>query len=145
MAITRQTQKDIGSYEAKFLGPFTMRQSIFFGVGAVISGFFGYCAYKTGADIQTIFMIIFLIMAPFVLFGWKKMYGMKMEDFLISYYFYHFKAPAIRKFEIESTLDKIPDVKPEETGETEEKSKKNKTKKQSAATHKEDPDYPSYK
>ncbi len=140
MAATRQTQKDIGSYEAKFIGPFTTRQSIFFGVGALFAAFFGYSAFKMGADAQTCFIIVALIMVPFVLFGWKKMYGMKMEDFLISYYFYHYKAPAVRKYETVSDLDKIKiEEKSEDAG------KKKKKAKAVKVTHKEDSNYPSYR
>ena len=36
MAISRKTQKDIGQYEPKFIGPFTGRQSAAVGIGGAL-------------------------------------------------------------------------------------------------------------
>ena len=46
MAVTRRTLKDVGSYEAKFIGPFTIRQSVCLGIGVIPAAFVDYLLYN---------------------------------------------------------------------------------------------------
>jgi len=110
MAISRKTQKDIGNYEAKLLGPFTTRQCIFLAIGIVPTFLIDYILYTIGVDMYTLFGISFIIMAVpcFFAFGSSLTYDMKPEDFIKDYYHYHILAPRIRKYETE-TLDDVLD------------------------------------
>lgn len=108
MAVHRKTQKSLGSYDAKFLGPFTMRQSICLGIGMVPSVLIGYTEYKSGFDLGIIFLTVVIIMAIplFFAFGEKITYGMKPEDFAKQYYIYRIQAPKIRMYKT-NTYDDI--------------------------------------
>lgn len=110
MAISRHTQKDIGNYEAKLIGPFTTRQIIFLAIGLVPTFLVDYVLYTLGVDTYTIFGITLVIMIVpcFFAFGSKLTYDMKPEDFLKDYYTYHILAPRIRKYQTE-TLDDVLD------------------------------------
>lgn len=100
MAVHRKTQKSLGSYDAKFLGPFTMRQSICLGIGLVPSALVGYAEFQSGLDIGFVFITVVLIMLIplFLGFGEKITYGMKPEAFAKQYYIYRIQAPKIRKY-----------------------------------------------
>ena len=135
MAVTRKTQKDVGNYESKLVGPFTTRQAVFLGIGAVIDILLGVTMEATGFDGTAIACVCIVIIIPFFLLGTVHPYGMKAEQFLIQYYIYHIAAPRIRKYETETGLD-LMDYKPEHP---EEETEKKATKK-----HKKDPEYPDY-
>ena len=138
MAVTRRTQKDIGSYEPKFIGPLTLRQSIAVGIGVILCVFACYLLKDFGMDMTTMFFICFIIMAPFVIFGFVKPYGMKAEEFVKEYYEYHIRRPNIRKYETVTDLDTFEWKEPENPdGEI-------KNKKQKPYVHKKDKDYPEY-
>ena len=134
MAVHRKTQKSLGNYDAKFLGPFTMRQSIWLGIGIAPSVLIGFNEYKAGLDVGIIFVTVVIIMAIplFLGFGEKITYGMKPEDFARQYYVYRILAPKVRKYATE-TYDDInwKKVQKESSNKTddEEKSKSKKQKK----------------
>lgn len=149
MAVTRHTQKDIGSYEAKLIGPLTSKQTIILAPGIAIAVLVGLGLNSLHTlDVVSIFIICGLIITPFGVFAKAKPYGMKLEDFLKAYYKYHYLAPSIRKYKTETfddvvfaKLGNISDIQPKEKPQNEEalsEKKKNKTK------PKEDPDFPSY-
>lgn len=131
MAITRQTQRDIGNYEAKFIGPFTARQAGLLGAGAVIVGVISTFLKALGAETSSLFGVVFFVMAPFAFlaFGKKWTYGMNPEDFIKEYYFYHFQAPRVRKYQTE-TYDDILEIKmiKEQKSASSNKSSSKKTK-----------------
>lgn len=108
MAVSRRTQRDIGNYEAKLIGPFTTRQIVFLAVGMVPAFFIDYILYTLSVDIYSIFAVTFLIMAVpgFFAFGSSLTYDMKPELFLKDYYLYHILAPKKRLYKTE-TLDDI--------------------------------------
>lgn len=136
MAITRKTQKDIGNYEAKFLGAFTARNCIFLGLGSIPTVFAGYMMFASKTfDAVTIFSVCALIMSPFLYFGFAHPYGLKPENFLREYYIYHLAAPKIRKYETQTQIEAMKSPKPENTKNS--KNEKNKT-------HKKDPDFPDF-
>ena len=139
MAISRKTQKDVGKYKTKFIGPFTSRQCLFIGIGGVCSLFAGVPLELVGTDFITIAIVCFIIVIPFYLLGNADVYGLTMEQFLISYYNYHLTRPKIRLYQTENTLDFIKDELTEEEKMKELERKKNKEKK-----HVADPDYPDF-
>ena len=152
MAVSRKTQKDIGKYEAKLMGPFTTRQVICIAIGAVPTVAIDYVLYKSGAvDVYTLFGVALLIMIIpcFFGFGQKFCHGQKPEDFIRDYYFYHILAPNVRLHEIES-YDDVLDAKAkkaEASASSNGKSKKNKEQIATSGqkkTHKKDKEYPEY-
>lgn len=139
MAVTRKTQRDIGNYEAKFIGPFTARQTICVGIGGIVSFMVSSPLLSFGSDYMTILTVIIFIMLPFVLFGWCKPYGMKMEEFIKQYYFYHILAPSIRKYETETQFDVIEKEMNKENNRNNTKNKVDKPIK-----HIKDPEIPDF-
>lgn len=135
MAVTRKTQKDIGNYEAKLIGPLTSRQCIFLGIGLVPTCVVGYIVGSTGADPATIFLICAFIIAPFVFLSFAHPYGMKPEVFLKEYYIYHIAAPKKRLYQ---TITRIDEMKDSPSQDNSKSSKNNKP------VHKKDPDYPDF-
>mgnify|MGYP002857723534 CR=1 FL=1 len=110
MAISRKTQKDVGTYEAKFLGPFTMRQCAILGIGAVPSIFFYAVIYSISKNFYvSILGLIFMLPAAFVAFGKSLCYGLNPEDYFIEWYFYHVKAPNKRVYKTVTVDDKLYD------------------------------------
>lgn len=145
MAVTRKTQKDIGNYEPKFIGPFTIRVFCFTVVGVLIGGIVGFFIYSYSlgeADTITIAVFPVIIAAAFALFGKAKPYGMKAEDYLKQTYLYRIQSPPVRAYKTETVLDHIK--LPEENEET-DKENSSKKKTQSKPVHKPDKEYPDYK
>ena len=135
MAISRHTQKDVGNFEPKFIGPFTMRQTVFVGVAAVICYITHAVIGKLGFDLMTQMVIMLVFACPALAIGFFKPYGMKCEDFLVMYWFYHIKAPAIRKYVTVTDVDVLHEAedkekKNEPQAKKEKKSAKTATKKQ---------------
>lgn len=92
--------KDVGSYEAKFIGPFTMRQTFCLCIAAPICWF----VYKVASPVMSSDAAGFLLMIPAAvawIFGWTKPYGMRPEKFIQSVFINMVLAPAIRKYKTE--------------------------------------------
>lgn len=157
MAVHRKTQKSIGNYDAKFLGPFTARQSLWMGIGLVPSVFIGYNEYLVGLDLGIILITVAVIMAVplFMAFGEKVTYGMKPEDFARQYYRYRILAPKVRVSKTETYDDVIYEKKQkEEAAATESGTKKTSKSKETNVVrtkngfkeyaHKISKDYPEF-
>lgn len=143
MAVTRRTLKDVGSYEAKFIGPFTARQSICLGIGVIPAAFVDYLLYNVTREASLIFVVTVIIMAPaiFMAFGSKVCHDMKPEDFVKDYIKYKIMAPPIRLYETRTRDDEIweeelkrrkkedPEAFKDEEEQIVEKGKKKKGKK----------------
>ena len=135
MAVTRTTQKDVGNYEAKLIGPLTTRQTAIMGATLVPVVILDLALKGAGIDPYTLFGITFVLMAPsvFFAFGQKFTYGMRPEEFLKEYWFYHILAPKVRKYQTE-TLDDIIELekvkKEDNNGAKKSKKKKKKSKKE---------------
>jgi len=145
MAVSRHTQKDIGNYEAKLLGPFTTRQCIFLGIGIIPTAIIGYVLMTAGVDFMTVFgLAIFIMAVPcFFAFGSSLTYDMKPEDYVKDYYKYHILAPRRRLYKTE-TLDDIlaaqeakKNTETEESDEADTESSETKGKKGKKAQQKE--------
>lgn len=94
--------KEIRSYEAKFVGPLTMRQTICVAVGLIVCVFvYNICKSFIPRDLM-LFILIFPAAAIFC-FGWVKPYGMKFEQFFFSAVRNNFIAPRRRKYKTVNT------------------------------------------
>lgn len=116
MAIEIRINKDVGSYQAKFIGPFTMRQTICIVAAAPVC----WGIYFGLSPILTTEVAGFLVFIPATiaaLFGWVKPFGMPMERFLKSVCITLFLAPACRKYitvnRHESALAALASVSPD--------------------------------
>lgn len=108
MAISRKTQKDIGTYEAKLMGPFTARQCAILGIGAVPTIFFYFIIYGiTNNFFMGAVAIIFMLPAAFIAFGKSLCYGLNPEEYFVEWYFYHVKSPNKRVYKVETVDDKL--------------------------------------
>lgn len=89
--------KDVGNYEAKVVGPFTLRQAVCIAVAAPVCVWL----YNGTSSFMPSDAAGFLTFIPAViawLFGWKKPYGMPMEKFLKSIFVTMVLAPSNRKY-----------------------------------------------
>jgi len=122
MAISKPTPKDVGTYEAKMVGPFTKRQVICIGAGAlptvIISSFLN-ALNIDGYSIAAV-AIMLMIIPCFFAFGSVLCYGQKPEDFLIEYYQYHLKSKKVRLYETSTLDDKLDIVRKKELKKQEE-------------------------
>lgn len=89
MAISRKTQKDVGKYQAKLIGPLTVRNAIFVGIAVVVA----VIIWNLG-DVMQIAMtdkiaIILVISTPITMLGIVSPYGMTCIEFIKQYYEYH--------------------------------------------------------
>ena len=90
--------KDVGSYQAKFIGPFTLRQTICLAVASPFCWMiYKYLSPALSPDIAGFFVVIPAGIAW--VFGWLRPYGMPMEKFLHSIFVSMVLAPSVRKYE----------------------------------------------
>lgn len=123
--VSRHTQKDVGKFESKLIGPFTSRQVVFVGAAVVIDILLFNILKAVGVDSSGCIGACALVSIPFILCGYVKPYGMKMEEFLYQYYIYKVCAPSIRKYETHTWLDDHQEkLSPKEQKEQEKKKKK---------------------
>lgn len=114
--------KEINRYEAKFIGPFTLRQSVCLLIALPT------CVVLYNALIAVapsdVAMFICLIPAGIAfLFGWFKPYGMKLEVFLRTVFISAFVAPTKRKYCTENFYSKIVEQIRKEEEEANSKTK----------------------
>lgn len=91
--------KEIRQYEAKFVGPFTMRQTICVSAGLTICILI-YNVLKPFVSRDLMMFFLLLPAAAIFLFGWVKPYGMRFEQFFFSAFINNFIAPKKRKYVI---------------------------------------------
>lgn len=92
-----QINKDVGSYEPKVIGPFTVRQALCLLIGSPIC----VAIYKYGSMFLPADAVSFILLVPAAatwLFGWLKPYGMPMERFLKSIFVNMILAPGNRTY-----------------------------------------------
>lgn len=123
--------KQLGEYEAKFIGPFTMRQSVCLLFALPVCVFL-YNSLSSVIPQDLLFFFMFIPAGIAYLFGWFRPYGMKFEVFLRSVFISSFVAPSKRKYCTENYYKLIADKIREEEIEMElanQKGKKQKKKK----------------
>lgn len=145
MALSRKTQKDVGKYQAKLVGPFTVRQSIFVGIAAVIAMILWNMSDMFQMSMDSKIMTILVVAAPVALLGFLNPYGMTCLEFIKQYYEYHILSSKKRIYQTITDDEKIIAQQEKQT-QSSTKNKKNKLwqKKEAAPVHKKDKDFPEY-
>lgn len=145
MAISRKTQKDVGRYQAKLVGPFTVRQSIFVGIAAVVSIMLWNLSDIFQLSMENKVMTILIVAAPIALLGFLNPYGMTCIEFVKQYYEYHILSSKRRIYQT-TTDDEMLVTEQEKQEQSNENMKDNKSrkKKELTITHKKDKDFPEY-
>ena len=142
--VTRQTQKDVGAAEPKLIGPFTMRQCIFIGIGV----FIGFVIYTLMGAVNADTFTRFLVLLPFagavISLGFIRPYGMLPEDYLLQYYAYHMLAPQVRLHSVKTAADIFFEEQEAAEGQKPQKKQGEKKKKGKVPLPKPDPDFPMY-
>lgn len=87
--------KDLTNIKTKFIGNFTKRQCVCFGIGIVV-GFPGYFIVRSVAGTTPAFYSLIALMAPFFLFGLVEKDGLPLEVYLLNYIRHRFAYPQIR-------------------------------------------------
>lgn len=100
--------KDLTNIKTKFIGNFTKRQCICFGIG-IIFGFPGYFIVRSFCGTTIAFYALIAIMAPFFLFGIVEKDGLPLEAYLINFIRHRFAYPEIRLSETENIYEYIED------------------------------------
>lgn len=121
--VERDIPRDIRKYESKFVGPFTLRQSICFGIASVL-GVGAYLIQRSiFPDSEPSFFISFILGTPPILFGWLKPQGMKLEEFLKSVFITTVLSPRNRIYKTNNYYEQFLD-KPNKNKKTKKKRKK---------------------
>lgn len=121
--------KEINTYEAKFIGPFTLRQSVCLLIALPICVVL-YNVLKPYCPLDTVGFVMLLPASIAYLFGWFKPYGLKFEKFLENVFISAFVAPSKRKYCTENYYAIIAEqIRKDELLELENVNKKNKKKK----------------
>ena len=121
-----QIPKDVRKYDAKFIGPFTLRQAIFFIISCVV-GYVFYTVFKQFLDVQTSLAIAVILILPFLAFGWVKPYGMPLEKFLQSALISTVLSPHHRKYKTNNMFEAASvKITPMTKGEYKKRLKKEK-------------------
>lgn len=127
MAIEIKIPKEINRYEAKFIGPFTMRQSIALVIALPICVvIYNFARKYMPMDVACVFC--FIPGGVAALFGWVKPYGMHFEKFLQSVFISSFVAPSKRKYCTENYFSILADAIAKEERAAEQTTKKKKAK-----------------
>lgn len=88
--------QDILKYEAKWIGPFSMRQALWGGAGIIMAVLSYTVFFKNTADVSTRIVISALPALPFLAFGFIKIYGQPLEKSLAVIIMDNFIKPAKR-------------------------------------------------
>lgn len=118
MAIEIKIPKEINRYEAKFVGPFSLRQTICLVTCLPLCiGLYLLTKPYVGTDLAGFFVIPPAGIA--YLFGWYKPYGMKFEKYLQSVFINSFLAPSKRPYKTENYYSRVLlDIKKADAAET---------------------------
>jgi len=92
--------KDLTNIKTKFIGNFTKRQVVCFGLGVLV-GFPAYFFIRSIAGTTAGFYALIVIMLPFFIFGMVEKNGMPLAKY-VKYYIQHkFVNPPIRIYKTE--------------------------------------------
>lgn len=125
--------KEIKRYEARAIGPFTLRQTLCLLVCLPCCiGLYLLLSPYVGTDIAGVF--VFIPAGIAYLFGWYKPYGMKFEKYMQTVFVSSFLAPSKRVYRTENFYEKVlKEIEKEESAasfnSSGKSSVKNKTKK----------------
>lgn len=132
MAIEREIPKDINKYEAKFLGPFTTRQTVCV-VPAVVIAISLFMLLKNFLTRDTCFMVAIFSSVPWLLCGWFKPNGLPFEKFVQTVFISIVLAPKHRVYKTVNMHEKAlsindPPVNSKQLKEAQKKAEKYKSK-----------------
>ena len=96
--------KDLTNIKTKFIGKFTKRQCICFGLGVLV-GFPGFFITRSFAGGTVAFYVLIALMAPFFLFGLVEKDGLPLEVYLLNFIRHRFAYPQIRLSESENIYE----------------------------------------
>lgn len=116
--------KDIGSFRAPLIGPFTFRQTVCIVIAAPVCwGIYHYFSPLISPDAAGCLVAIPAALAW--AFGWLRPFGMTTEKYLKSIYVSTILAPSIRKYKTENLYQQgLKSIAPAESGSEKEKRKK---------------------
>lgn len=133
--------RELGDFEPRFVGPFTLRQCICLIIGAVPC-YLLYTQLRAYLPVDVIGFFCIIPAGIAAAFGWFRPYGMKMEVFLRSIFITTFLAPASRKYRgpnrIQELIAKV-EAAELKAQEAEVSGTKKKKKKEKAAKYKRSP------
>lgn len=95
--------KDLTNIKTKFIGNFTKRQCVCFGMGIVV-GFPGYFIIRSLAGTTPAFYSLIALMAPFFLFGIMEKDGLPLEVYLLNFIRHRYAYPQVRLMENENMV-----------------------------------------
>jgi hypothetical protein len=96
--------KDLTNIKTKFIGNFTKRQCVCFGLGIVV-GFPGYFIARGAIGTTGAFYVLIALMAPFFLFGIMEKDGLPLEVYLLNFIRHVFVYPQIRSGDSENIYE----------------------------------------
>lgn len=104
--IEREVLQDIRKYKKKVIGPFSLREIICLGLALIvcIPTYFFLSKYLVR---NAVLFIIMLIATPFLLCGWKEMYGMPFERYALSQIKKFFTRSKHRKYASTNICDEL--------------------------------------
>ena len=100
--------KDLTNIKTKFVGNFTKRQCICFGLGVLV-GFPGYFIARAAIGTTPAFYVLIALMAPFFLFGIVEKDGLPLEVYLLNMIRHSFAYPQIRLMQSENIYEYYDD------------------------------------
>jgi len=101
--------KDLTNIKTKFIGNFTKRQCVCFGMGIVV-GFPGYFIIRSLAGTTPAFYSLIALMAPFFLFGIMEKDGLPLEAYLLNFIRHRFAYPQVRLMENENIYEYVDEA-----------------------------------
>jgi len=105
--------KDLTNIKTKFVGNFTKRQCLCFGLGVLV-GFPGYFIARAAIGTTPAFYVLLALMAPFFLFGIMEKDGLPLEVYLINMIRHNIAYPQIRTYESENIYSYYDDRRKKE-------------------------------
>lgn len=95
--------KDLNNVKTKFIGNFTKRQCVCFGIGILVAlpVFF---IVKKATDSSTAFYSLIVCLVPFFLLGMMEKNGMPLEKYL-KYFLLHKLRKPVRRMKMENIYD----------------------------------------
>lgn len=105
--------KDLTNIKTKFIGNFTKRQCVCFGIGIVV-GFPGYFIIRSLVGTTPAFYSLIALMAPFFLFGLVEKDGLPLEVYLLNFIRHRFAYPQIRLMGSENIYEYYEDKRKED-------------------------------
>lgn len=104
--IEREIVKDIKSYEPKFIGPFSLRQTVCVALGAA-SSFPVFFLLNRVFITEFSLLVASVVIAPFLVCGWYKPYDIPFEKFVYRYIKITLMTPSKRKYKTNNYYEKL--------------------------------------